>query len=65
MGSLGCGSRRLHEVCKIVDDHVSSMFAQRSGLADTIDADDQPEAPGPPGRYSRQGIFKYGGLWRS
>ena len=49
-----CG---VEQFVEIADDQVGTVRAKRIGLADTIDADDEPEVPAPSRCDTGEGVF--------
>ena len=52
----------VEQLGEILDDDVGAVLAQRLGLADAVDPDDDPEAPGTPGLDPRERVLEDGRL---
>ena len=53
---------RSEQLREVRDDDVGAVLAQRVGLADPVDADDEAEAAGAPGRDAGEGVLEHGRL---
>ena len=54
----------VQQLGEVADDDVGAVLAQRVGLADAIDADDEAEVAGPPGLDAGQRVLEHGRLPR-
>src|SRR5205085_4553734 len=57
-------SRLVEQFGEIPHDGVGAVRAQRIGLTDAVDADDEAEAPGVPGLHSGERVLEDRGLGR-